>query len=85
MKLATVISELYIHQNDKALIKLKEDLEKQRSELEVFFDEFLDLFDDKMNATEGQNTKEWKAYKAMYKEYEDVKENLNLINYYAGK
>jgi (p)ppGpp synthase/HD superfamily hydrolase len=59
-------------------------LEKDKKEYDKFFEEYLELFDDQMNANMDQSTPVWKAYKEKYDAYTKVNENLKMANYYLG-
>jgi len=78
------INHLYKTQNKPELLKLRGDLEKTLNEYNVFFDEYLEVFDDKMNASTDQKSPEWQAYQEKYDAYTHVKENINLVDYYLG-
>jgi len=63
---------------------LCEDLRNKRDELNQFFEEYLELFDEKMSAEPNQKSPVWKAYKTRYKEWEDINSDLKTATYYLG-
>jgi hypothetical protein len=84
MNVSQHINHLYSTKNKDELVKLKESLSTTLEEYNVFFDEYLEVFDDKMNASSTQDSPEWKAYRDKYAAYENVKKNIKLANYYLG-
>lgn len=85
MALNNLLSNLYIRRDVEKLKQVKEDLLTKRKELDTFFDEYLELFDDKMNATiDNQDTPEWKAYNTKYAEYTELTKDLKLAEHYLG-
>ena len=73
----------YYRKRDKiALEFLKKEFTEKIVVLDVFFDEYLDLFSDKMSATEDNSDPVWQAYKDKLKESQDAKANLKLTEYY---
>lgn len=81
MNMNQLIMNAYQHRNSSALLQIKETLEDQLEELNVFFDEYLDLFSDDMSATDEKDPM-WIAYKDKLKEHSIVKQNLNIVEYY---
>lgn len=77
----TLIMNAKQYGNSEALIQIKEKLEQQIKELDVFFEEYLELFSDEMSAIENEEPV-WKAYKDKLKEYSIAKQNLNITEYY---
>lgn len=78
------INHCYQTGNKKELARVKDELEKNLNEINVFFDEYLEVFDDKMSTSSNQNTPEWKAYNDKYKVYENMKHSLKMTDYYLG-
>ena len=80
-----LISTLYQKRDVNQLNRLKDTIEDKVKELDLFFEEYLELFDEKMNATiDNQSDPVWKAYQTRYEEYKQVKADLKLVNYYLG-
>jgi hypothetical protein len=84
MNISQHINFTYQTNNRPELEKLKESLLNTKQEYDIFFEEYLEVFDDKMSASSTQNTPEWKAYKDKYQAYTKVTENIKLIDYYLG-
>jgi len=84
MNVGKQINHLYVTKNKDELVKVKESLSATIKEYDVFFDEYLEVFDDKMNASTTQDSPEWKAYRDKYTAYENIKKNIKLANYYLG-
>ena len=85
MALNDLLSNLYVRRDIEKLKQVKEDLLSKREELDQFFDEYLELFDDKMNATiDDQDSPVWKAYNAKYSEYTRLNKDLKLAEHYLG-
>ena len=78
------ISKLYQQRNKNELENYKEHLNKDLTELNVFFDEYLDVFSDEMSAVEDQSAPIWKAYKDKMKQVETIKSDIKLADYYLG-
>lgn len=78
------INHLYKTNNKAELIQLKESLVKTLDDYNIFFDEYLELFDDQMNSKVDRSTPVWKAYNDKYDAQEHIKENINMIDYYLG-
>lgn len=78
------ISKLYQQRNKNELESYKEHLNKDLTELNVFFDEYLDVFSDEMSAVEDQNAPIWKAYRDKMKQVEVIKSDIKLADYYLG-
>lgn len=85
MSAAKLLSSLYQQQDKNQINKFKDSVESRLKDLDVFFTEYLEVFDDKMNASvSNQNDPVWKAYQARYNEYLDAKADLKMANYYLG-
>lgn len=84
MNVNELILSAYRHGDKKQLLCIKEDLSTYLEELDLFFDEYLDLFSSRMSATEDTKDPIWKAYKAKVKDHEDTVTNLKMIDYYLG-
>jgi hypothetical protein len=85
MALNHLLSDLYVRRDKEKLKKVQSELLGKQKELDQFFEEYLEVFDDKLNASiDNQNTPEWKAYNDKYSEYTDLKKDLKLANYYLG-
>lgn len=79
------ITHCYTTRNKEELISIKSKLEDQMDELQVFFDEFLEVFSDEMNSfTPIKKSPVWQAYNDMYRVWETVKTNLKMTNHYLG-
>jgi hypothetical protein len=78
------ISDLYRRREKQKLVDITNQIQAAITEMDLFFDEYLDIFDERMSATADQKDPVWKAYKDKYKEYQDAKVNLKLANYYIG-
>lgn len=79
-----LILDYYRKRDKQALEFLKKELTEKIGVLDTFFDEYLDLFSDKMSATEDNSDPVWRAYKDKLKESQDAKANLKLTEYYLG-
>jgi len=84
MNMNQVIVNQYSRRDKQGLETIKENLNKQLKEFDVFFEEYLEMFDDKMSAAADQKTPEWKAYNDYLQQYSETKSNLKLANYYLG-
>lgn len=85
MALNHVLSSLYVRRDIEKLKQVHSELLNKQKELDQFFEEYLEVFDDKLNASiDDQSTPEWKAYNDKYAEYTDLKKDLKLANYYLG-
>lgn len=83
MNLNKTILDLYVKQDISQLSRLKDTLEAEKKDYDVFFDEFLEVFSDKM--TENDKTSPvWQAYKKRYEQWNDISANLKTVNYYMG-
>ena len=78
------ISSLYQKRDKSELATYKEVLNKDLEELNVFFEEYLDVFSDEMSAVEDQNSPIWRAYKDKMKQVEMIKSDIKLADYYLG-
>ena len=83
MNVAQHINHCYQSGNKQELIRVKGELEKNLKEVDIFFEEYLELFSEQMNAA-SKNDPVWKAYNDLYKAYENVKHSLKLTNHYLG-
>lgn len=79
-----LILDYYRKRDKPALEFLKNELTEKIEVLDVFFDEYLDLFSDQMSATEDNSDPVWLAYKDKLKESQDAKADLKLTQYYLG-
>jgi hypothetical protein len=52
-------------------------------ELDTFFDEYLELFSEQMNAA-NKTDPVWKAYNDYFKSYENIKYSFKMTNHYLG-
>lgn len=84
MNMNQLILDAYRHRNKNGLNVIKESLTEDLQTLDTFFDEYLDLFSDRMSATEDNKDPVWRAYKDKLKEQETTKRNLKLAEYYIG-
>lgn len=83
MNVAQHINHSYITGNKQELLRVKGELDKQLKELDVFFEEYLEVFDDQLNASD-KSSPVWKAYNDKYKAYENLKHNFKMTHYYLG-
>lgn len=81
MNVAQHINHCYQTGNKQELIRVKGELEKNLKEVDVFFEEYLELFSEQMNSA-SKNDPVWKAYNDQYKAYENIKHSLKLTNHY---
>jgi hypothetical protein len=58
-------------------------LEAEKKEYDVFFDEFLEVFSDKMSEHD-KTSPVWEAYKKRYSQWQDIATNIKNVNYYMG-
>lgn len=84
MNMNEMILTAYRRDNKEQLFKLKEIVQSDLNELDLFFDEYLDLFSERMSSTEDLKDPVWKAYKNKVKEHEIATTNLKMIDYYLG-
>ena len=82
--MTNMLADLYRRKEIKKLEVVKEGLEHRKAELDNFFEEYLELFDEKMSAIEDQSDPMWKAYKVRYKEWQKLNNDLKLADYYMG-
>lgn len=78
-----LLADLFRRKENKKLEVVIEGLQTRKQELDIFFDEYLELFDEKMNATEDQNDPVWKAYKVRFKEWQQINNDLKLADHYT--
>ena len=83
MNVAQHINHSYITGNKQELLRVKDELNKQLKDLDVFFEEYLEVFDDQLNASD-KSSPVWKAYNDKYKAYENLKHNFKMTDYYLG-
>lgn len=83
MNVAQHINYSYKTGNKPELIRVKGELEKNLKELDVFFEEYLELFSEQMNAA-NKDQPVWAAYNDHYKAYENIKHNIKMTNHYLG-
>lgn len=79
-----LILDYYRKRDKQALELIKSELTEKIGILDKFFDEYLDLFSDRMSATEDNSDPVWLAYKDKLKESQDAKADLKLAQYYLG-
>jgi len=84
MMYAQELAKLYQRKEKKKIEILCEGIIKRQKELDKFFEEYLELFDEQMSAEEDQNAPIWKAYKARYKEWQKLNADLKTAKYYLG-
>jgi len=78
------LADLYHRKEKRKIETITEGIKLRKQELDKFFEEYLELFDEKMSATEDQNAPIWKAYNARYKEWQKLNADLKLATYYLG-
>ena len=83
MNVAQHINHSYITGNKQELLRVKDELNKQLKDLDVFFEEYLEVFDDQLNASD-KSSPVWKAYNDKYKAYENLKHSFKMTDYYLG-
>ena len=84
MAINQMLADLYKRQEIRKLEVVAEGLKNRKKELDVFFDEFLELFDEKMSAIEDQQHPLWRAYKTRFKEWQQINKDITLADYYMG-
>ena len=85
MSATKLLSSLYQRQDKNQISRFKDSIESKLKEFDVFFTDYLEVFDDRMNASVSDQTDPvWKAYQARYNEYLDAKADLKMANYYLG-
>lgn len=82
MAINQMLADLYKRQEIRKLEVVAEGLKNRKKELDVFFDEFLELFDEKMSAIEDQQHPLWRAYKTRFKEWQQINKDIELADYY---
>lgn len=81
----TMLANLYQLRDISKIAEIKNTLSQEVQTLDVFFDEYLELFDEQMNSSiEDISSPAWKAYQDKYKEYLAVKADLKMANYYLS-
>jgi len=83
MNVAQHINHSYKTGNKQELIRVRGELEKNMKELDTFFDEYLELFSEQMNAA-NKTDPVWKAYNDYFKSYENIKHSFKMTNHYLG-
>ena len=83
MNVAQHINHSYQIGDKRELVRVKGALENDLKELDVFFEEYLEIFDNQMNASD-KNSPVWKAYNDYYKVYENTKHSLKMTNHYLS-
>ena len=83
MNVAQHINYSYKTGNKEELIRVRGALETNIKELDVFFEEYLELFSEQMNAS-NKESQVWKAYNDYYKSYENIKYQVKMTNHYLG-
>lgn len=83
MNVAQHINHSYITGNKQELLRVKDELNKQLKDLDVFFEEYLEVFDNQLNASD-KSSPVWKAYNDKYKAYENLKHSFKMTDYYLG-
>lgn len=76
------ILEAHRNRNVDKLHTLKKEILKDIKEYDVFFEEYLEVFSDKMVDEESTKNPLWIAYNDKRKEYSVFNQDLNLVNYY---
>lgn len=84
MNVAQHINYCYTTKNKPELLRVKKELDKNLSELDSFFEEYLEVFDEQLNATSDREAPVWKAYNDYYKSYQNIKHSLKMTDYYLG-
>lgn len=83
MNVAQHIHHCYKTGNKAELLRVKVLLINEVEELDIFFNEYLELFDEQLS-TSNKDSKVWKAYNDKYKAYENIKHSLKMTDYYLG-
>ena len=83
MNVAQHINYSYKTGNKEELIRVRGALETNIKERDVFFEEYLELFSEQMNAS-NKESQVWKAYNDYYKSYENIKYQVKMTNHYLG-
>ena len=84
MNVAQHINHCYKTGNKKELIRVKSELETNLEELNVFFSEYLEVFDEQLNSVSDRQAPVWKAYNDYFKSYENIRHNIKMTNHYLG-
>lgn len=82
MNMNQMILDAYRKRDKNSLKSLNENLTEHLQTLDTFFDEYLDLFSDRMSAAENLKDPVWIAYKDKLEEHKVAKQNLKLTEYY---
>lgn len=84
MNMNQMILDAYRKQDKNSLSTIKENISGHLQTLDKFFDEYLDLFSDRMSGTEDNKDPVWRAYKDKLEEHKVATQNLKLTEYYLG-
>jgi hypothetical protein len=79
-----LILDAYRKRDKTKLSEFSTQLKSAIDEMDIFFDEYLDVFSDKMSGIEDPSDPVWKAYKDKFKEHQEAQSNFKLANYYLG-
>jgi len=82
MAINQMLGDMYQRKEKKKIEIVVEKLHQRQDELNVFFEEYLELFDDKMSTIEDKQHPLWKAYTTRYKEWTQLKRDIELADYY---
>lgn len=80
----TLILEAFRKRDKETIAEYVVQLTESLNTLNVFFDEYLEIFSDRMSSDEDRKDPVWKAYTDKFQEQSVVKQNLKLANYYLG-
>jgi hypothetical protein len=83
MNVAQHINYCYKTGNKAELVRVRGELEKSIENLDIFFEEYLEVFNEQMNTADRKDPV-WKAYNDYYKVYENVKHSVKMTNHYLG-
>lgn len=84
MNMNNLILDAYRKRDKAAIDGYKTQLTAALDELNLFFDEYLEVFSDRMSSDEDKKDPVWKAYEDKFKEQTQASQNLKLANYYLG-
>ena len=84
MNMNRMIMDAYQHRDKNAINTIKQSLSKDVKEMDTFFDEYLEIFSEKMTAADDPKNPLWQAYRVKINEYNIMKQNLKLADYYLG-
>lgn len=83
MNVAQHINHCYQTGDKRELVRVKGALQNEIKQLDIFFEEYLELFSEQMNIA-NKTEPVWKAYNDKYKAYQNIKQNLKLTSHYLG-